>query len=89
MLRGNGGMQIFYDQDDHKKLLDLLQETIIRFEYRIHAFCLMTNHLHFAIQVSNISLSKIIQNISFRYTRYFNKKKRESVIFSRDVIKHC
>jgi REP element-mobilizing transposase RayT len=74
MLRGNGGMQIFHDQDDHQKLLDLLQETIIRFEYRIHAFCLMTNHVHFAIQVSNISLSKIIQNISFRYTCYFNKK---------------
>ena len=76
MLRGNGGMQIFHDQADRKMFLDLLQESIIRFKYRIHAFCLMTNHVHFAIQVGDISLSKIIQNISFRYTRYINKKSK-------------
>jgi REP element-mobilizing transposase RayT len=74
MLRGNGGMNIFDDQSDRERFLDLVQESIIRFKYRIHAFCLMTNHVHFAMQVGDISLSKIIQNISFRYTRYFNKK---------------
>lgn len=74
MLRGNGGMQIFYDQDDREKFYDLLEETVVRFEYRIHAFCLMTNHVHFVIQVGESSLSKIIQNISFRYTRYINNK---------------
>jgi REP element-mobilizing transposase RayT len=74
MLRGNGGMQIFYDQADREKFFDLLEETVIRFEYRIHAFCLMTNHVHFVMQVGESSLSKIIQNISFRYTRYINKK---------------
>lgn len=47
-----------------------------RFEYRMHAFCLMTNHVHFALQVGEILLSKIIQNISFRYTRYFNKRQK-------------
>jgi putative transposase len=76
MLRGNGGMQIFHDHADRNMLLDLIQESIIRFEYRIHAFCLMTNHVHFAIQVGDIPLSKIIQNISFRYTRYINKKEK-------------
>jgi len=74
MLRGNGGMQIFHDLADRETFLDLLQESISRFECRIHAFCLMTNHVHIAIQVSDISLSKIVQNISFRYTRFFNKK---------------
>jgi REP element-mobilizing transposase RayT len=76
MLRGNGGMRIFQDEADRYKFLDLVQESIPRFKYRIHAFCLMTNHVHFAIQVSDISLSKIIQNISFRYTRYVNKKEK-------------
>ena len=76
MLRGNGGMLIFYDQADYNMLLDLVHQSIIRFNYRMHAFCLMTNHAHFAIQVGDISLSKIIQNISFRYTRYINKKQK-------------
>ena len=36
----------------------------------------MSNHLHLIIQVGNTPLSKIIQNISFRYTRYINKRKK-------------
>lgn len=76
MLRGNGGIQIFHNQADRKMFLDLLQESIIRFECRIHAFCLMTNRVYLAVQIANIPLSKIIQNISFRYTRYFNKKSK-------------
>ena len=34
----------------------------------------MTNHLHIVVQVGDIALSKIFQNVSFRYTRYINKK---------------
>jgi putative transposase len=49
-----------------------LQEGIERYGHRIHAFCLMTNHVHLAIQVGDISLARIIQNISFRYTRWVN-----------------
>ena len=32
--------------------------------------------MHFAIQVGDIPLSKIIQNISFRFTRYINKREK-------------
>lgn len=35
----------------------------------------MTNHVHLIIQVSDISLSKIIQNLSFRYAKYINQRK--------------
>ncbi len=75
ILRGNGGQDIFYSKADRYRLYLLLQEGIERYGHRIHAFCLMTNHLHFAIQVGDIPLSKIIQNISFRYTRYINRRK--------------
>jgi len=49
---------------------------VARFGYRIHAFCLMTNHVHLAIQVDHIPLSKIMQNLSFRYTRWFNRRQQ-------------
>jgi len=75
ILRGNGGQDIFYAKEDCSKFLLLLQEGTERFSCRLHAFCLMSNHLHLAIQVGDTSLSKIIQNISFRYTRYINKRK--------------
>src|SRR5580704_3487055 len=77
MLRGNGGDNIFFIPEDRKKFLALLSESVDRFNCRIHAFCLMTNHVHLAIQVGEISLSDIIQNISFRYTRMVNKKRNK------------
>ena len=76
ILRGNGGQDIFYSQEDRYRLYILLQEGIERFGHRIHAFCLMPNHLHIVVQVGDIALSKIFQNVSFRYTRYINKKQK-------------
>ncbi len=73
MLRGNRGEDIFFSDEDRYHLYLLIQEGIERYGYRIHAFCLMDNHLHLAVQVAEVSLSKIAQNLSFRYTRWVNK----------------
>ncbi len=73
MLRGNGGQDIFFSEDDRQHLYVLIQEGVERFGHRIHAFCLMDNHVHLAVQVADVSLSKIVQNLSFRYTRWVNK----------------
>ena len=75
ILRGNGGQDIFYSKEDRSRFLLLLQEATERFSCRLHVFCLMSNHLHLVVQVGETSLSKIVQNISFRYTRYINKRK--------------
>jgi REP element-mobilizing transposase RayT len=72
ILRGNGGRTIFLDDNDRTRFYLLIQEGVERFGHRIHAFCLMTNHVHLAIQIADISLSRILQNLSFRYTRWVN-----------------
>lgn len=72
MLHGNGGQKIFFSPEDQTRLYLLFQEGIGRYGHRIHAFCLMNNHIHLVIQVAEIPLAKIIQNISFRYTRHIN-----------------
>jgi len=74
MLRGNGGQDIFFAPEDRHRLFFLIQEGIERFGHRIHAFCLMDNHIHLAIQVADIPLSKIMQNLSFRYARWINSR---------------
>jgi putative transposase len=71
-LRGNSGQTIFFDDRDRTRFCFLVQQGIERFAHRIHAFCWMTNHVHLAIQVGDISLSRILQNLSFRYTRWIN-----------------
>jgi len=74
ILRGNGGQDIFFSDIDKLYFESLVGEGIKRFGHRIHAYCWMKNHVHMAIQVGQVPLSKIIQNLSFRYTRYINRK---------------
>lgn len=74
MLRGNDGQPIFFSDADRCRLCLLMQEGVERFGHSIYSFCFMTNHIHLAIQVRDTNISRIIQNLAFRYTRYFNKK---------------
>lgn len=69
---------MFFDRQDRTKFFFLLQEGIEKYHHRIHAYCLMTNHVHLAIQVGEIPLSRIIQNLSFRYTRYINRRMKQT-----------
>ena len=82
ILRGNGGQDVFLTDDDRYRFYLLLQEGTCRFGYRVHAFCLMTNHIHLAVQVGDIPLSRGMQNLSFRYTRWINwRVKRTGHLF--------
>ena len=77
-LRGNAGQTIFFNDRDRTRFYLLLQEGTERFRHRIHAFCLMSNHVHLAIQVADLPLSRIIQNLSFRYTKWVNWRQSRS-----------
>ena len=76
MLRGNGGQDIFFEREDRGELFQLLAEGTARFDYRVHAYCLMSNHLHLALEVGRIPLSRGMQNLAFRYTRWINRRER-------------
>jgi len=77
ILRGNAGNDIFFEEQDRSRFFFLLQQGKEKFKHRIHAYCLMTNHVHLVIQVGEIPLSRILQNISFRYTRFINHRKKQ------------
>jgi putative transposase len=78
ILRGNAGQTIFFNDQDRTRFFLLVQEGVEHFGHRIHAFCLMDNHVHLAIQVGKVSLSRILQNLSFRYTRWINWRQSRS-----------
>ena len=75
VLRGNARQNVFFLPADRTALYALLADGVTRFGYRVHAFCLMTNHLHLALQAGEESLSSGMQNLSFRYTRYLNARR--------------
>lgn len=78
ILRGNARQDIFSDDKDRYRFYDILQKSCERFRNRIYAFCLMTNHVHLAVQISEIPLSRIMQNVSLRYTQWFNWRHKKS-----------
>lgn len=82
ILRGNDGQPIFFSDEDRCRMCLLIQEGIERFGYSVHSFCFMSNHIHLAIQVSEISISRIMQNLAFRYARHINfKQERRGHLF--------
>jgi REP element-mobilizing transposase RayT len=78
IMRGNARQNIFFGDEDRCRFYLLLQEGLERYGHRIHAFCLMTNHIHLVIQVGEVSLSRIMQNLTFRYTRWVNWRQGRS-----------
>ena len=76
IIRGNDRQDIFFDDTDRYRFYLLVQEGIERFGHRVLAFCLLTNHVHMAIQVGDVPLSRIMQNLSFRYTRWVNWRQK-------------
>ena len=72
ILRGNAGDPVFFDDCDRYRFYLILQYAVEKFRCRIHAFCLMRNHIHLVLQVHEIPLSRIMQNISLRFTKWIN-----------------
>ena len=78
IMRGNDRRDIFGDNKDRFRFYGILDHAFQRFHFKIHAFCLMTNHFHLEIEVGHAPLSKIIQNVAQRYTQWFNWRYHKS-----------
>ncbi len=78
ILRGNAGQDVFFNIQDQSRFFLLLQEGIEKYGHCIHGYCLMTNHIHLIVQVDEVSLSRIMQNVSFRYTSYINRRLKQA-----------
>lgn len=74
MMRGNNKQKIFFNDIDRCRMCFLIQQGVEKYGHRIHAFCFMANHIHLLVQVSHISISKIVHNLAFRYCHEINKR---------------
>ena len=82
MLRGIDGRPTFIDERDQNRFCLLLQEASELCFFRIHAFCLMTNHVHLLVEPKTKPLSSGVHRFSSRYAQYFNRRhKRRGYVF--------
>jgi len=77
IARGNQKQDIFLDENDFRTYLSYLSEYKSECAFYLYAYALMKNHLHLLVEVTEVSLSKIMQVLQFRYTRHFNKRYRK------------
>ena len=47
--RGNYRQNIFEDSADRKKYIEFVGEYSRKYQMKIYAYCLMTNHVHLAV----------------------------------------
>jgi putative transposase len=78
IVRGNRREKIFHDNEDYQRYLSFLSEYKDRYGFFLYAYALMPNHVHLLIEVATFPLSRIMQNLQFRYTRNFNIKYKKS-----------
>ncbi len=72
--RGNNRQAIFFDTADYVYYLDKLKEASIKYRCQIHAYVLMTNHVHVLVTPGNQdSLSRMFQYVGRYYVPYVNK----------------
>jgi putative transposase len=77
--RGNNRQPIFATPADHRRLLDILEENAKRFEVAIHAYVLMSNHIHLlATPQTAEGLPHMMQALGRSYVRYFNTTQQRS-----------
>ncbi len=72
--RGNNREACFASTRDYHQYLDDLSESAEKFDCRLHAYVLMSNHVHLLVTpMSDNGVSKMMQAIGRRYVYYFNK----------------
>jgi REP element-mobilizing transposase RayT len=73
-LRGNHRQDIFFSPQDRALFCELLDEVNARFNARLHAYCLMTNHVHLLTQVADVPLGRLMLRVASRYARTVQKR---------------
>ena len=72
--RGNRREDIFLEDGDRERFLEILGEVCGRFDWTIHAWCLMGNHYHLLAETAQANLSRGMRQLNGVYTQVFNRR---------------
>lgn len=72
--RGNRREVIYEDDDDRLHWMETLSRVCARYNWRVHAYCLMDNHYHVVIEIAEGNLSKGMRQLNGVYTQAFNRR---------------
>lgn len=79
VFRGVNHQHIFEDESEYTYFLQALHDLKLELAFEVHAYCLMSNHVHLLLrekQSGDISL--IMKRLLTKYAMYFNRKYQRS-----------
>ena len=74
IARGNRRATIFHDDADYLTYLSRLERYRHRDGVTVHAYVLMTNHVHLLLETGTQPLSRTLQTLQFTYSQYYNRR---------------
>lgn len=74
MSRGNDKREMFIDDVDYARYLELLERSARRFSVNVDGYCLMWNHVHLLLRPTVHPLSRLMQHVNSAYCGWFNRR---------------
>ncbi|MCB5186967.1 transposase [Methylobacillus caricis] len=73
IIRGNNREPVFSAEEDYHFFLDKLSQAAKKHQCDIHAYVLMTNHVHLLVTPhQENSIAKMMQSVGRHYVQYYN-----------------
>lgn len=74
MERGIRRQEIFREDMDYQIFLLILKKVVESEEAKVHAYCLMTNHIHLLLETKESKIGLIMQKIAGDYAKTYNRR---------------
>ena len=74
MLRGINRQQIFEDESDAERFLEVLASYKETCRYELLGYCLMGNHVHILLKIGHEPLQTVMRRIAAKYVYWYNVK---------------
>lgn len=72
--RGNNRAVTFFAEDDYLFYLEQLRELCVEHDIQLHAYCLMTNHVHLLVTPTvGSAVSSLMKHLGQRYVQRINR----------------
>jgi len=80
--RGNNHQAIFFERENYLYFLRLVRQHLTTNGVDVVAYCLMPNHYHFLVYLTDETLSDAMKSLSLSYTKAMNQRfNRVGVLF--------
>jgi REP element-mobilizing transposase RayT len=76
VAKGDGGQILFESDESRIRFINMLKAAAADHKMRIHAYCLMDNHIHLLVEDRDDNLSAFMKQVNEKYAAHYRKVTR-------------